>query len=320
MLMVESNSTPQSAEAFRKQLREQKRRAKLDEHRRAARLLAPIKDPPFSQEVVSHLRKAAQARRKAQALIATDAKGNRAEIKRHETVAKQAEFKAAEVRKRELDAQWLDAALSEAVALAQARGEDVEQDIIEIATVVTDENGARLVHSSGERKGEPVLRHEKITRITMGSRGGGVEHAFQRGDLDGGRGSPKAEALLQTGIDYGAAYEIDEGKLSSRGEFGGGFGPKGPQLRVVEAGEKLSKMRQGLSPRQRRVLDLVCGEKYRVRQAATMMKAGFPATARALRGGLALCMENWDAAKKAGEVGEAVERVRSRNRMLEKAR
>jgi hypothetical protein len=80
-------------------------------------------------------------------------------------------------------------------------------------------------------------------------------------------------------------------------------------VRIVEAGDRLQIMRRGLSARELRVLDLVCGEGLRARQVATAMSAGFPATVRALRSGLRTAMDNWAEAQRGRATGGAAQRI-----------
>jgi DNA-directed RNA polymerase specialized sigma24 family protein len=132
------------------------------------------------------------------------------------------------------------------------------------------------------------------------------------------------EKLYRTGISYREAFEIAEGQTSSGGEGGGGgSGPKAPQPRLIQAGEDLADMRKGLNPRQRKVLDMVCGLDMRVREAATAMRAGVPATERALRGGLAMAAASLAAQRQKREDDGAesmVIRVRGAHGMIARAR
>jgi hypothetical protein len=123
-----------------------------------------------------------------------------------------------------------------------------------------------------------ALRARKLT---------GIEHAHDAGYL--GKNWRQAERLHKIGVDYREAYEIAEGHAGGQaeGRGGGSSGPKAPQPRLVEAGERLADFRRALSQRQRDVLDMVCGEDLRVREAATRMAAHFETTAAALRDGLA---------------------------------
>lgn len=307
-------------------IRENRRRKRLHLHQRAARLNTALADPGPTDEVLRLLRRAGEHRAKAEALQAADraarTRRNRAEIKKHYDAARALQDEAEAKNTAADDLRWVLGATSESVQLAQARGEEVEHEEIEMRMEVRDEHGAQLRHKAGPNKGEPVYHYDRVTRTVLKSRGGGIEEAYEKGHLDG-RGA-KAEALKSIGERYGKAYEIDEGKTSSRGEGGGGFGPKGPQLRLVEAGETLAILRQGLSKRERDVLDKVCGDQLRTRQAATALKAGFPATARALRGGLQRALDNWAEAMKRepgeGAPGDAAERVKRMARMIGKVR
>jgi hypothetical protein len=165
-----------------------------------------------------------------------------------------------------------------------------------------------------------VIQYDRVTRAVMSSRGGGLERARDKGHLDGGRGAPRVQRLYETGVIYGKAYEIHEGLTSSSGGGSGGHGPKGPQIRLAEAGEMLKIMRDGVSPRERAVLDRVCGEGMTLRQAATAARAGFPATTRALRNGLRIAMENWKAARETKTAGVTAARVKKAHRVISKIR
>lgn len=303
---------------------EKKRRRILAEHQRAASLQSRTVDPGPSEMVGEKLRVAAEHRATAATLKARDAaaksRGNRAAINQHLTAAAALEHDAQMIRDREVNDRWLSNATKETLDLARLRNEDVDQETIELMTYPTDEYGARLRHKTGSRRGQVVEHTDRVTRAVIRSRGGGLEYALEKGHLDGGPGSPKPDGLFRTGDRYREAYEIDEGQTSNSGGGAGGFGPKGPQIRLVEAGEILKIMRSKLSPRERKVLDLVCGQGMRLREVATRMKAGFPATTRALRNGLRTAAEQVKAASERGEIGVAGERVEAAHRELQKYR
>ena len=279
--------------------------------------------------VESLLRKAASHRDKAAELEAADQDSvvarrpqqNRKKVKDHLTAARVLEIEASTKATTERDLRWLLGATAETVQLAQARGEDVDHEEIEVAFEVKDEHGAVLRHRRGPRKGEAVMQYDRITRTILRSRGGGIETAYEKGHLDGQ--GPKAEALKVTGLRYRQAYEIIEALVSSRGEGGSGYGAKAPQMRVVSAGQDLAFMRAKLSRRERQVLDLVCGQDLRLRPASEFLKAGFPATRRALRNGLVTALVALQTAHEGireGLTEDAVERVERVGRLLNRVR
>ncbi|WP_374453609.1 hypothetical protein [Phenylobacterium sp.] len=73
---------------------------------------------------------------------------------------------------------------------------------------------------------------------------------------------------------------------SSSGEGGGGFGPKGPQPRAIEAGQDYRDFCAGITEPQKTALDLVCGKSMRVGQAAAAMRADARTVRRLLVAGL----------------------------------
>ncbi|HEX3408217.1 MAG TPA: hypothetical protein VHS81_13350, partial [Caulobacteraceae bacterium] len=98
-----------------------------------------------------------------------------------------------------LQGQSLAARLAETSSLALSRGEQVRSETVRIAVPLTDEHGARIV-----RRGLPLYRQETVTRMRILSRGG-LQLAFDRGDLDDG--PVKADRLLETAKTYRWAYE-----------------------------------------------------------------------------------------------------------------
>lgn len=290
---------------------EQKRRRLLEQSQRAAKLNAPMRNPSLARLMRVKRRAAAAHMAHAERLrAAAPGKLERKLIRRLEAKARDLLEGAEEARITELDQDRLYGEAKETILLAQARGEEVLAYEAETAEIARDEHGAVIRHKRGSKRGLPVLVYDTGLRAKKLT---GIEHAIASGYLQGARGPGQVERLRATADQYGEAYEIDEGQRSGKAGFGegggGGFGPKGVQLKAVEAGETLAIMRAGMSPRERRVLDLVCGEQMRAREAATVMGAGFPATVRALRGGLKLAGENWRAAverrKQSGEPGAA---------------
>ncbi len=176
-----------------------------------------------------------------------------------------------------LEAGSLAARLAETSSLALSRHEEVRAETVRIAVPLVDEHGARIV-----RKGLPAYRQETVSRVRVVSRGG-LQLAFDRGDLDGG--PQKAERLLETGKVYRWAYETSSAlttpqrnlaPISSRAPL---RASAGPQDAVFAAGEMLRRFRGGLTPRQVAVLDRVCGYDMTIHAAALTLRAG-PRTVR----------------------------------------
>ncbi len=286
----------ESAKAsVRLKIREEKRRAILERSQRNASLSAPIRDPAFVEEIAKHSSAAAMARAEAESLRIIGPKLHRKRIKMLEAQAASHEAKAEDARKAELDADRLYGEARDPIIMAKLRGEEIDARDVEMAEFVRDDHGARVIHRRGPSKGLPVLKYTAGTRVKVLT---GLEHAKANGHL-------RSEALYQSGIEYGQAYEVSIGQTTNRPEEGGGgsYGPKGPQLRIIEAGDYLKIVRAGLSDRQVAVLDAVCGRHMRLRETAEAMRAGFPATVRALRGGLAIVRENWAEAITGGRAG-----------------
>lgn len=299
-------SDPAAADSIRRKIREDQRRKRLAEHRRASSLNSSLREPGVSERVLAKLKAAEAARDIVGRLSAHGAERNRAQIGGQLARVRRLEMEAAALARQEEDARWLSDAMAETVGLAAERGEEVESETVEMVTYARGEHGEQLFHRTGAKKGQPVMLVERVHRAVIRT---GLGHALEKGHLQGGQGAPRGEALYAAGCMYGAAFEISVGRIASSGERGGGFGPKGPQVRIVEAGDRLQIMRRGLSARELRVLDLVCGEGLRARQVATAMSAGFPATVRALRSGLRTAMDNWAEAQKVRATGGAAQRI-----------
>lgn len=278
--------------------------------------MAGVKEPEPSEAVLALYREAERLRGIAAKLRERDAKGNRGGISAHERRARQIETEAATRHKADREQSWIARAIAESARQAQARGEEVVSETVELVTFVTGENGERLRHKTGSRRGEPIVQIDRVTRAVNQSKAHGLAQAFDKGWLNGGPGSPPAPVLLEIGLRYAAAFEALDPLRSGFGqEGGGGFSPKAPQVRVVEAGETLAILRRGLSDRERAILDVVCGKGDQLR-TITKTRNGFPAAQRRLRNGLRLAMEAWKAAHKAGEVGKAARSVLAGNRAI----
>jgi hypothetical protein len=298
-------------------IREAKRRAKLEANRHASTLDLPIRDPDIVKAIAACERQAHEKRAEAASLRIIGAKAHRRAIKALEAAARGLDQKAQELLKTEEDDDRLYGDAKDPILRARARGEEITAGVVELAEVARDEYGARIIHRDGPSRGLPVLKYDKQTRARKLT---GIEHAFHAGYLEGGHGSNSQDALREVGLIYAESYEVAVGGTSSSGEGGTGYGAKGPQLRVIEAGDRLKIMRAGLTKRQRDVLDLVCGQDMRVREAATALKAGFPATERALRGGLETCRASWAAAMVVGRVGAESWRVMMLDAVIGKVR
>jgi hypothetical protein len=165
----------------------------------------------------------------------------------------------------------LAAGLAETAALARARGEEVSTESVRITSPLLDDHGAQIV-----RRGLPLYRQETVSRVRVSSRGG-LQLAFERGDLDGGL--VKAERLYETGKRYRWAYETSTGlttperDLASVSAHAPLRASAGPQDAVFAAGEILHAYRRPLTDRARAVLDRVCGLDMTLRAAALALKA-----------------------------------------------
>lgn len=248
-------------QGIRAAIRDQRRR-KLDANREAARMPKP---PEVNENVRSWVRLAQGELDKARALAFTNPKKNRTKIQQHEATAKRLLCRAEEHARDEADRLWIEGALAETQVQAELRGQAV------------------AVSKTG-----PATTTEKT----------GLEDAKAKGYLEAEHGPDRSEDLYRTGVRYREAYEIARGQTTSKGDGGGGFGPKGPQLRIVEAGEDLATMRSALTMKEAAVLDSICGEGLGLFQTTIRCRMGTPAVRRALRGGLTLAMEALQARRK----------------------
>lgn len=186
------------------------------------------------------------------------------------------------------------ARLAETSSLALSRGEEVKTETVRIAVAQFDEHGARIV-----RHGLPLYRQETHSRVRIASRGG-LQLAFERGDLDGG--VIKAERLHDTAKAYRWAFETSAALTTparNRAPISGRSplrASAGPQDAVFAAGEILRVFREGLTARQIAVLDQVCGLDLTVRAVALALKADFRTIRRVLVGALCTATENKKAA------------------------
>ncbi len=189
-----------------------------------------------------------------------------------------------------VEGQSLAARLAETSSLALSRGEEVRTETVRIAVPLVDEHGVRIV-----RHGLPLHRQETVTRMRILSRGG-LQLAFDRGDLDGG--PVKAERLLQTAKAYRWAYETATSLTTPARNLAvvGARAPlkagAGPQDAVFAAGALLRVFRTGLAARQVAVLDRVCGLDLTVRAAALALKADHRSVRKALVEALGIATAN----------------------------
>jgi hypothetical protein len=203
------------------------------------------------------------------------------------------------------ESQSIAARLAETSSLALSRGEEVKSESVRIAVALVDEHGARIV-----RKGLPVYRQETVSRVRILSRGG-LQLAFDRGDLDGG--SAKGERLFETGKSYRWAYETsvslntpqrNMAPVTARAPL---RASAGPQEAVFAAGEMLRIFRDGLSRREIIVLDQVCGLDQSIRATALALRADPRTIRRALLEGLTRAESNRRAAAEPRRDTESVD-------------
>jgi hypothetical protein len=188
------------------------------------------------------------------------------------------------------EGQSLAARLAETSSLALSRGEDVRAETVRLQVPQFDEHGVRIV-----RHGLPLYRQETHSRVRIASRGG-LQLAFERGDLDGG--PIKAERLYETAKAYRWAFETASALTTPARNLApiSGRSPlrasAGPQDAVFAAGEILRVFRYGLGARQLAVLDQVCGLDLTVRAASLMLRADVRTIRRQLVEALCDATEN----------------------------
>lgn len=295
----------------RARIGEAKRRALLDQHQRAANLNAPIRDPEIVAQLAEYAEASKMKRAEAASLRIIGPKTNRLTIKALEAAARQLDQKASDLRRTELEQDRLYGDAKEPIIRAKLRGEEIQAADVEIAEIARDEHGARIIQRRGPYKGLPALIY---TRSTRAKKFAGIEHAYFSGHLQGVGGLPSPEALRAVGLQWGQAFVIVCGQAGRTGEGGGGYGPKAPQPRMVEAGEARAIMagtlqRPGLTltrltQRQVDLLDDVCGREIVLRDVAAT-RGLVPALKRRLRLSLATAMGNMVLARERGEVGKA---------------
>lgn len=154
-----------------------------------------------------------------------------------------------------------------------------------------DQRQAEIVRLERARGGKVEVSNARETRgrIRVLTRGG-LQLAFERGDLDGRPGSkPGAEALYEVAKAYRDVFERVEGMTSPTGA-GTGRG-EGPQPGMLKALDQLQVWRAVLSVKQLAVLNRVCGMDLTIGAAAKELRAGVPSVRRALHGGLVAITE-----------------------------
>jgi len=188
------------------------------------------------------------------------------------------------------ETQSLAARLAETSSLALSRGEEVRSETVRLAVPQYDEHGARIV-----RHGLPVYRQETHARVRVASRGG-LQLAFERGDLDGGR--IKADRLHDTGAAYRLAFETASAlttPVRNLAPISGRLAlsaSAGPQDAVFAAGEILRIFRADLTAGQIAVVDNICGLEATVRATALWLRADTRSVRRILVEALTLATES----------------------------
>ena len=259
-----------------------------------------LRDP----DIVSFIQGQAEIIANLQAEVdALEAKGGlkplrRAKLLRREIKAAEAKIANAREIEAQRDVQMGEGA--ETLKRAKLRGVEVQVREVERAAFALNEHGGRIINRAGPNRGLPALVYERGASIRTLA---GIEHAFARGYLDHARTGAGGEALLQIGQAYAEAYgKSDPLKAVDPSQVGGGggFGPRGPQVAACEAAEWLKIARRGLSDRQVEVLDLICGQGWKVSQVRHERKRGHGATIRALRSGLVQVAKNQREATETG--------------------
>ncbi len=196
-----------------------------------------------------------------------------------------AETEIAKARRLEAERDALMGEGRDTLIRAKLRGEEVEVREVERASFALNEHGGRIINRAGPNRGLPALRFERGASLKLLM---GVEHAFEMGYLDNPRTKRGGEALKKIGEDYQKEYaKTNPLKAVDPSQVGGaGFGPRGPQVAACEASEWLKIARRGLSDRQVEVLDLICGQGWKVSQVHHKRKWGHKSTVDALRDGL----------------------------------
>lgn len=203
-------------------------------------------------------------------------------------------------RQAQVDRRWVAGANAETEHLASLRQEEVEDEDTEVPEWLRDDESGALIKGDD---GLPVLKVERAKARRVLTRSG-LDLAFVRGDL--GEGVHNPVRLREIGRAYAASYQAAYAQLTPDVHEVRGSGIPEPQLSTlahwsalaVMRGEKAGLRLKRLTPKQRAVLDKVCGEGMTVGAAARAIRAGVPSVRRALRSGLDVAGENLkDAAK-----------------------
>lgn len=289
-------------------------RRKADEYRRAKALNAPLEQPEIGPTLERDLK--ALERAQGEALLAraeADVAREGGDNKAHKLAL--AKLKTAQgkirvlrrdidaARNAQIDRRWAEQATAETLTLDKVRGDESEEEDTEVPEWVRDPESGGLLKGDD---GLPVLRVERATTRRALSRSG-LDLAFVRGDL--GEGTQTPMRLREIGRRYAAAYEAAAARLTPEANEVRGTGVPEPQLSTLMAWLDLAIMRgerelegvelRRLSPKQRGVLDRVCGLGLTIGASAREMRAGVPSVRRALRAGLETAGENLKAVSKA---------------------
>ena len=162
------------------------------------------------------------------------------------------------------DRDWRQRAIAETVALAKARGEEVEPG----------------------REGQ---------RIRILSRGG-FDAARRKGYLD--RLPQPAHELWDTGLMYQDCFERVEGQMTPERTGPTGRGRGGPQHALLHCAEVLAILRAGQPSAQIVALDLICALDLSINLAAMVTGRHRMTMTRRLREGLCAANRNWRARPK----------------------
>ncbi len=301
------------------------RRRLVDQSVRASQLSHPMRDPQLVEKIAKVQAKLAKAQAEADNPAGQSDRQKRKAVKVARQKMADLLLELAALNRKEADQDRLFGEAKDTILHAEARGGLVHTKCAQTAEFARDEHGARvLVKKRGKLPGQIYYEPQMVYSTGLRAKHlTGPEHALEAGLLAGG---PRhALVLSEIANEYRGAYLIAEGEVSGGGEGGGGFGPKAPQPRQVEAGQDLADMRRRLSTIQRQVLDAVCGKDMRVREATTALGLGdYRTTARLLRHALAAARDSLhaarDARREAGEAGELGRRINRVNAMLSKVR
>lgn len=300
-----------SPEEVRRLIASTAQRRTLTSEMRAVRLAGASRLPEPTEEIERLVKRAGREDAKAETLRRKNARLHSDDIRAHRTTAKRCRMLADQMRQDQLHQHWASQAIGESTDYAMARGEEVVEEVVNRGRFETDEDGVRLKHRRdarpsgldrpGHRRGDAVLVVEQTVRRRVMTRGG-LKLAYERGDLDEGRGAKHEMRLRDTGLRYQACYERLPGFGSSPEPNDGGRSSRDParpfgQETATDARQDLAIMRDPLSDREREVLDLICGRDFTLGAAAADLKAGIPTTRRALRSGLSAAARALHAAR-----------------------